>query len=46
MMPDLAQYYKVLGTPHTVLNSARHLKGRIREEQLLEAIQLLIRKNK
>ncbi len=40
-MPDLAQHYKVLGTPHTVLNGARHLKGRLTETKLLAAILAL-----
>jgi hypothetical protein len=39
-MPELAQRYHILGTPHTVLNGLVHLKGRLQEKQLLEAIQL------
>jgi hypothetical protein len=38
-LPDLAQRYRVLGTPHTVLNGVVHLKGRLKEVQLLAAIQ-------
>ena len=39
VLPELAQRYKILGTPHTVLNGVTHLKGQVREEQLLAAIQ-------
>jgi protein-disulfide isomerase len=38
VVPELARTYNVLGTPHTVLNGEVHLKGRLREEQLLKAI--------
>lgn len=37
-MLDLAQMYGIFGTPHTVLNHTHHLRGRLREAQLLEAI--------
>jgi alkyl hydroperoxide reductase subunit AhpF len=40
-LPELAQSYKILGTPHMVLNGEAHLKGRMQEEQLLAAIQSL-----
>jgi hypothetical protein len=42
-MPELAQRYQILGTPHTVLNGLVHLKGRLQETQLLEAIRKLER---
>lgn len=38
-MPELAQSYKILGTPHLVLNGQLHLKGRVGEDQLLAAIR-------
>jgi hypothetical protein len=40
-LPELAHSYKILGTPHTVLNGQIHLKGRLGEAALLEAIQNL-----
>jgi hypothetical protein len=41
--PDLARYYRVRGTPHTVLNGTVHLQGSLRAEQLVEAMRLLRR---
>ena len=40
-LPELARRYKILGTPHTVLNGQIHLKGRLGEAALLKAIQNL-----
>ena len=40
-MPDLARMYGILGTPHLVLNGKIHLKGRLKEAQILEAVQHL-----
>ena len=37
-MVELAQSYKVFGTPHIVLNRLDHLTGRVTEAQLLAAI--------
>lgn len=39
VMIELAQHYRVLSTPHLVLNKLHHLKGRLREEQLLKGIK-------
>ncbi|NJN96912.1 MAG: hypothetical protein HC875_23825 [Anaerolineales bacterium] len=38
VMTDLAQQYKVMSTPHLVLNGTRAVKGRLSEETLLAAI--------
>ena len=38
-MPDLARHYRVKSTPDIVINGERRLRGRIGEEQLLEAVQ-------
>jgi hypothetical protein len=37
--PELARQYRILGTPHTILNGEQRLVGRLREEELLEAIR-------
>jgi len=37
--PNLAHRHKILGTPHTVINDQIHLKGRLSEKQLLQAIE-------
>ena len=43
-LPELAQAYNVLGTPHTVLNDELHLAGRVQEEQLLAAVRSVVAK--
>lgn len=40
-LPELARQYGILGTPHTVLNGRRHLRGSLSEGVLLEAILAL-----
>jgi hypothetical protein len=35
---ELARAYQVMGTPHTVINGIRHVRGRVRAEQLLAAV--------
>ncbi|MBI1881297.1 MAG: thioredoxin family protein [Chloroflexi bacterium] len=40
-MVALAQHYRVFSTPHIVLNGQRHLKGRVKEDQLLRAVRLI-----
>ncbi|MBE7473617.1 MAG: hypothetical protein DPW09_06670 [Anaerolineae bacterium] len=40
VLTDLAQHYKVMSTPHIVLNGTHAAQGRVSEEQLLEAILL------
>jgi hypothetical protein len=40
-MVELAQHYRVFSTPHIVLNGQRHLKGRVKEDQLLRAFHLM-----
>lgn len=37
-MTDLAQQYKVMSTPHLMLNGTHVVKGRLSEEKLLAAI--------
>jgi thioredoxin-related protein len=37
-MTELAHHYKVMSTPHIVLNETHELKGRVSEEELLAAI--------
>jgi hypothetical protein len=37
-MIELAQSYKIFGTPHIVLNRLDHLTGRVTEAELLTAI--------
>jgi protein-disulfide isomerase len=37
-MVELAQHYRVMSTPHIVLNGLHNLKGRVSEAQLLAAI--------
>lgn len=37
-MTELAQHYKVMSTPHIVLNETHAVQGRVSEERLLAAI--------
>jgi hypothetical protein len=41
-MPELARAYKIVGTPHTLLNDQVELRGQVEETQLLAAIESFI----
>jgi hypothetical protein len=41
-MPELARAYKVLGTPHTILNEQTQLRGQVEETKLLATIESLM----